>query len=183
MGVLNPTVGRMTPKTDIQQFVYTSLSSAYVADPAASLQFWNMWNGFLGSTNGTTYGTQSQIGIQMAREYWASLFVGVYIEVAFNRDIVMNVYQMYNIAAVPFYSRDQRTQLLSVTIPQTAFFRFALSDALPADGGLLGSSIAVNQGHYRVAPGLACPCIGIEFTAATAPTVGRFFSVEIGRAS
>lgn len=185
MSVLSPTVGRMTPKTDIQQFAYTAINSAYYVVGGNSISFWDMWNGLIGSTNGTTYGTTSQIGIQMARENWASLHIGIYIETAFNQNITLDVYQMYSATSRPFSSssRDVRSKLMSVIIPQTAFFRFALSDAVPADGGVLGGSTAANNGHYRMVPGLACPFIGLEFTAAGTPSAGRFFAIEVCRSS
>lgn len=182
MSVLDAGVGRMTPKTDLQQIAYSQIDSAYKVFGGNSISFWNMWNGLMGSANGTTYGTSSQIAIQMAREFWASLFVGIYIESAFNQNITMDVYQMWTVASVPFGARDIRSKLLSITIPQTNFFRFALSDALPADGGVVGTPTPANNAHFRLSPGLACPLIGIEFTA-TAPSAGRFFAFEICRAS
>lgn len=181
MSVLSAGIGRMTPKTDLQQIAYSSINSAAYS-LNNSIYIWNMWNGLLGSTNGTTYSTRSQIGINMARENWASLFVGVYIEAAFNQNITMDVYQMWTVNTTPFDARDIYSKLLSITIPQTNFFRFSLGDGLAADGGVLGTPTPANNAHYRMAPSLACPLIGIEFTA-TAPSAGRFFDFAICRSS
>jgi hypothetical protein len=184
MSVLNTGVGRMTPKTDIQQFVYNgSLATSYLAVNGISIQFWNMHSGMLGSTNGTTYGTVSNIAFQIARENWASFYVGIAIESPFNVDVNMSIYQMYTVATIPFFPREAKTKLLSVTIPQL-YMSFGVSDAVQADGGIVGGSTAAHYCHYRVSPGLACPTIGIEFTSlAAAPTTGRFFVFDICRAS
>ncbi|MCC6156139.1 MAG: hypothetical protein IT367_20405 [Candidatus Hydrogenedentes bacterium] len=180
-GILTPGVGRMTPKTDVQQIMYTSITGGTYT-PDNSVFVWNCGGGLLGSTNGSTYGTSSQIGIQMARHNWSSLMFGCYIETAFNQNITMNIYQMWTISTQPFYAREIFSKLLSVVIPQTAFLRFAVSDALPADGGIVGGPTVANEAHYRLSPGLSCPMIGIEFTA-TAPTTGRFFDFVICRSS
>ena len=184
MSVLNAGVERLTPKVKIQQYAYTALNAAYLAVDGISLQFWNMNGGKLGSTNGSTYGTVSNIGFQMSRENWASFFFGIAIETPFNRDVNMSIYQMFTINTIPFFSRDIRSKLLSITIPASTYISFGVSDAVQADGGLIGGLVASHYCNYSVSPGLACRTIGIEFTStSTAPTTGNFFAFEIARAS
>ena len=185
MSVLNSGIGRIRPIVDMQQLIYPALISTDVRIGGDSLKFWNMRGGLLGSANGTTYGTKSQIVIQMAREAWASLYLGIYIETGFNQPIQMTLYQAFDFTTAPFdVVIDMRSTIMSVTIPASlSFFRFAISDALTADGAIIGGATVAYNAHYRLSPGLACPALGIEFVAAVAPTVGRFWGFDVGRSS
>lgn len=183
MSVLDAGVERLTPKVDLQQYAYNTITTNYISVDGTSFQLWNMHSGKLGSTNGTTYGTTSQIMFQLARRNFASFMFGFAQETPHDVDINMTIYQMWEVNVVPFYARDARSKLLSITIPQ-AFISFSVSDAVQADGGVVGGPTAAHWAHYRVSPGLACPTIGIEFTSlSSAPTTGSFFAFEVCRAS
>lgn len=157
--------------------LWTSAASVY-----DGISFYNMWNGLLGSTNGTTYGTFSHIIVPMAVANYTSINASFYFDTAFNQSMTMQCVMVtadtsslatYNVVAT----------LLSVTIPTTNGLRFVISDGLGGEGGIIGGSTAAAQALYRIIPGAACPYLAFTFSAGSAPASGAFFNIYISRSA
>jgi hypothetical protein len=180
MSAFDTVVKRVQPQVTQDRIVNTAITSALYT--ANDVYIWNMQNGKIGSTNGTTYGTYSLIGIEMARRRWSNLWLGFYADAWWNQATTLSVWATTAINSVPLNATDRRCKLLSIIIPSAStFFRFSISDALAGEGGIVGVATASYDATYRIQPGLACPQIGLEFTTASAPTTGTLSIVDICR--
>lgn len=181
MSAFDSVLKRVQPQVVQNRILNTTLTSA-AYDSGDGVYIWNMQAGKLGSINGSTYGTYSLIGIDMARGRWSNLWVGIYAGTWWNQNTTFSVFGETGIQSVPLNVGDQRVKLLEVTITSgITNFRFGFSDALPADGGVVGSSVVALDAHYRVHPGLACPQVAIQFVAGGAPSSGIIEVIDICR--
>ena len=168
------------PTTKYTQLNYTHITnSTSVYD---GISFYNMWNGLLGSTNGTTYGTYSHITVPMAVANYTSLWASFYFDTAHNQPMTMYVTMVTDsVSSVAAYITV--ATLMAITIPATNALRFTVCDGLVGEGGTIGGPTAVAQALYRILPGAACPYIDFAFSASIAPTTGAFFAMNFSRSA
>lgn len=182
MSAFDTVVKRVQPQVSLERLTPSNLTSG--AYSSNGIYAWTLQAGKLGSINGSTYGTYGLIGIEMARNRWSNLWIGISCGAWWNQATTLSVYGIgtSGITVTPLNIIDQRCKLLSVTIASGATnMRFSISDALAADGGVIGGSTVVADATYRIQPGLACPQIAIEFVTGSAPSSGAIDFIDICR--